>query len=501
MPGKIFVNYRRDDERAMAARIRDWLAAKFGDANVFMDVDNLLAGQRFDKELEEAFAQTDVFLAVIGPRWVELLAERQASAERDYVREEIAGALHRGVFVIPVLIERTPLPRADALPEDIRNLVLHQKHVVTHEQFGRDIAALVEAIRSRRKVLRAKAADRWFRVVDAAFVWGGAALVAALLLWAALAYLGAPVWTPDWEDLRAKLLAEVLEGRLASPKAKTEAEANKRGEDEAERQRLAMLKAEQDRKLAEEGSRRDAALSVKPGSGESFRDCDVCPEMVVVPGGTFIMGSPPFGVVVLESGHPQRNVTIAQPFAVGKFEVTFAEWDACVAASGCKHRPGDEGWERGRRPVINVSWHDTKEYVVWLSRKTGKTYRLLSEAEWEYTARAGTTTYQAFGDEIGRSQARYYASKTAEVGSFPANKFGLHDLHGNVREWVEDAWHPNYQGAPSDGSVWQGGNTTYRVLRGGCWYDSPVSIRSDSRGKSPPDSRNFGIGFRVARTS
>src|SRR5262245_34355530 len=135
MPGKIFVNYRRDDARDMAARVRDRLAMSFGGANLFMDVDNLLAGQRFDKELQKALGQTDVFLAVIGPRWVELLAERQVSGERDYVREEIAGALQRGVVVIPVLIERTPLPRADALPDDIRDLVLHQKHTVAHEQF------------------------------------------------------------------------------------------------------------------------------------------------------------------------------------------------------------------------------------------------------------------------------------------------------------------------------------------------------------------------------
>jgi hypothetical protein len=155
MPGKIFVNYRRDDARDMAARIRDRLAATFGDANVFMDVDDLMAGQRFDKELEKALAQTDVFLAVIGPRWLELLIERLDSGERDYVREEIAGALQRGIVVVPVLIERTLLPRTDTLPEDIRNLALHQSHEVAHARFGRDVADLVEAIRLWRKAARA----------------------------------------------------------------------------------------------------------------------------------------------------------------------------------------------------------------------------------------------------------------------------------------------------------------------------------------------------------
>ena len=157
MPGKIFVNYRRDDARDMAARIRDRLAATFGDAQRLHGRGQPAGRSAVREELEKALAETDVFLAVIGPRWLELLAERQASGERDYVREEIAGALQRGIVVIPVLIERTPLPRADALPDDIRDLVLHQKHVVTHEQFGRDVAALVEAIRFGRKAARAEA--------------------------------------------------------------------------------------------------------------------------------------------------------------------------------------------------------------------------------------------------------------------------------------------------------------------------------------------------------
>ena len=194
-------------------------------------------------------------------------------------------------------------------------------------------------------------------------------------------------------------------------------------------------------------------------------------------------------------------MTIARPFAVGKFEVTFAEWDACVAAGGCKHRPGDEGWGRGRRPVINVSWDNAKEYVAWLSRKTGKSYRLLSEAEWEYAARAGTTTKYAFGDTISTSQAKYGEGGTVEVGSFPANRFGLYDLHGNVWEWVEDAWHPDYQGAPTDGSVWTGGDTSLRVLRGGSWDGYfPGYLRSANRIRYHPDKRDVSIGFRVSRT-
>jgi formylglycine-generating enzyme required for sulfatase activity len=232
--------------------------------------------------------------------------------------------------------------------------------------------------------------------------------------------------------------------------------------------------------------------------GQVFRDCSdcpvvVCPVMVVVPAGEFVMGSTDF-----VHSQPPHKVTIQRPFAVGKFEVTFAEWDA----GDCNgYRPNDQGWGRGRRPVINVSWHDAKEYAEWLSRKTGKMYRLLSEAEWEYAARAGTATSYAFGDTITPSQAQYSpAGKTAEVGSFPANSFGLHDLHGNVSEWVEDPWHPSYQGTPDDGSVWLGGDTSERVSRGGSWVSLAGGLRPAIRGRSAPGTRTVTRGFRLART-
>jgi formylglycine-generating enzyme required for sulfatase activity len=268
---------------------------------------------------------------------------------------------------------------------------------------------------------------------------------------------------------------------------------------ELKKQQLALLKAKERKNRAEAELRRP---------GREFRDCpDVCPEMVVLPAGEFMMGSPPDEAGQDGTEGPQRKVTIAQPFAVGKFEVTFAEWDACVAADGCLFRPEDEGWGRGRRPVINVSWYDAKEYAAWLSRKAGKTYRLLSEAEWEFAVRAGTTTRYAFGDTITTRQAQYSEThlgapgKTVEVGLFPPNKFGLHDLHGNVAEWVEDAWHPNYHGAPTDGSVRAGGNTSQRVLRGGSWGNYGASyLRSARRDWFLAMHHSKLIGFRVSRT-
>lgn len=241
--------------------------------------------------------------------------------------------------------------------------------------------------------------------------------------------------------------------------------------------------------------------SLKPK--DSFKECQGCLEMVALPGGEFTMGSNDY-----DSEKPLHRVTIKAPFAVGKLEVTFAEWEACVAGGGCAGNPSpsDQGWGKGRRPVINVSWHDAKEYVAWLSRKAGKEYRLLSEAEWEYAARAGTTTRYAFGDTISKSQAQFSegswgsAGKTAEVGSFPANMFGLHDMHGNVWEWVEDNWHPDYQGAPLDGVVWHGGDVSLRVLRGGSWNSKPDGLRSAVRYSNQPTNRVINYGFRVART-
>jgi formylglycine-generating enzyme required for sulfatase activity len=232
--------------------------------------------------------------------------------------------------------------------------------------------------------------------------------------------------------------------------------------------------------------------------GARFRDFDEAPEMVVVPAGAFLMGSRD------DKGgndeRPQHKVTIARPFAVGRFAVTFDEWDAARGRGGVKHNPGDEGWGRGRRPVINVSWEDAQAYVVWLSHETGKNYRLLSEAEWEYCCRAGTPTEYSFDDNINKKQAQFNAKKTVETGSFPANAWGLRDMHGNAWEWCEDHWHPNYEGAPEDGSVWKGGDASSRVLRGGSWNNDPRDLRSANRIRNRPGYRDLNVGFRVART-
>ncbi len=245
-------------------------------------------------------------------------------------------------------------------------------------------------------------------------------------------------------------------------------------------------------------------------SGARFRDCAQCPEMVVIHPGTFIMGStqeertalgvPPL-FDIMEG--PRHRVVIRYPFAVGRFAVTFDEWDECVSAGGCGgYRPDDNGWGRGRRPVINVNWADAQAYVTWLSHRTHHTYRLLSEAEWEYAARGGTTGFYYFGRTISDTDANFGSQRgqTLAVGSFPPNPFGLYDMTGNSAQWVEDCHHDSYEGAPTDGSPWLTGPCLLRNVRGGGWSLSGWSVRSAQRIGDPPNSRNSHLGFRVART-
>jgi formylglycine-generating enzyme required for sulfatase activity len=308
--------------------------------------------------------------------------------------------------------------------------------------------------------------------------------------------------------IAAAMLALPTPGRARPPQPKPEA-------------RIAELKARTAALVASARAQLEAlspqqrlaappAIWRVPGALTAFKDCARCPQMVVIPAGEFTMGSPPSE----QGAETQHRVTIAAPFAVGKFEITFDEWGACVKDGGCDgYRPDDQRWGRGKRPVIDVSWEKAKAYVNWLSARTGKTYRLLSEAEWEYAARAGTTTTFYTGDSLSPRAANYDGSedgsgpsdvnrkKTMPVGSFPPNAFGLHDMHGNVIEWVEDCWHDDYTAAaPSDGSAWLEGHCEGRVMRGGSWEDSQTELRSAARLGEFKDQSSNSDGFRVARS-
>lgn len=274
-----------------------------------------------------------------------------------------------------------------------------------------------------------------------------------------------------------------------------------------------------------EALKRPGTSDPRPASPNQFDDCGGaawCPRMIRLPAGSFPMGSPDSEGDREGDEGPQRQVQL-RTFAAGKYEITFDQWDACVADGGCEgRRPGDGGFGRGLRPLINVSWHGAVAYVNWLSHRTGRNYRLLTEAEWEYAARAGSTSPWPWGQDpnggcrfanmadlsLVRDDRSYSASscndgigaKTAIVGTRAANAFGLYDLIGNVWEWTQDCYVNTYEGAPADGSAVSTGDCNNRVHRGGAWDTTPIKLRSAYRNWWDPSSRNHNLGFRVARS-
>ena len=256
-------------------------------------------------------------------------------------------------------------------------------------------------------------------------------------------------------------------------------------------------------------------LTLRPG--KTFRDCKDCPSMIVVPAGSFWQGSEDSEPLALKKEKPRRMITIAEPFAVGVFEITMQQWDLCVADGGCTTSPRDNGWGRGSRPVILVSWNDVQEYISWLSKKTGQSYRLPSESEWEYFARAGEESDWIDGDparaclfgniaghETGFRWQHDSCSdgavmETLPVGSFKSNSFGVHDVIGNVAEWTLDCMNLSYLDGPADGSAWSRGICSSRMTRGGSWFTGTKEIRLPARFNLKTGDRNDFTGFRVVR--
>ncbi len=268
------------------------------------------------------------------------------------------------------------------------------------------------------------------------------------------------------------------------------------------------------------GKLRETAEEVINGLPDfaAFQDLPDAPVMVIIPPGQFDMGSKDGEGNKTE--RPQHRVTFEHRLAIGRYPVTYGDYSAFAASTGHEGKgafikkgdefKGDEeadwrspGFEQTHRhPVVCVNWEDAKDYVAWLSAGTGMTYRLPSEAFWEFSCRAGSTTSYSFGETISDAQANFdsHVGQTSLVGSYPANNWGLCDMHGNVWEWVEDTFHGSYEGAPTDGSAWIGGTNSERVLRGGSWIDGPGDLRSAGRYGGNPGVRSDFVGFRVSRT-
>jgi formylglycine-generating enzyme required for sulfatase activity len=423
----IFISYRRDDSKWVSGLIHERLAAHFGSDAIFTDIDSIPLGVNFKKYIDEQVGKCDIFLAVIGEKWLSVTDDDgrpRLKQPGDFVRLEIESALKREIPVIPLLVDNIAMPPANQLPKSLRELALRNGTPIRSKPaFDADVGRLIRGIEK---------------------------------------HLGIQVKAEE----------------------------------------AVAVKAVEDAEVAEQ----------PPSAGGVFRDTlkdgTRGPEMVVVPAGNFLMGSPEDEPEREDNESPQHPATFAKPFAIGKYTVTFDEYDRFCESTG-RELPKDENWGRENRPVIHVSWEDAAAYASWLSLRRGKRYRLRTEAEWEYAARAGSETAYWWGDEVGQSRANYLgcgsqwdSKQSAPVGSFPANDFGVHDTAGNVWEWVQDCWHDSYTGAPSDGSAWEeadGGNCDWRVLRGGSWLNGPGSVRSALRNWGVSDSRDDYIGFRLAQ--
>ena len=374
----------------------------------------------------------------------------------------------------------------------------------------------------------------------------GAAVAVALLLGG-----GIGAWQGDWLGIEARKIAtlkqqqedeEKMQVALRAEEFRKQEELRKQRDEEEKRQQAQKEEDERKRQQAikEEAEKRQVALqraNLSVGtpteitlqktaptvgdvvSGETifFRECDICPVMAVVPSGSNLIGSPNDESGRSNNEGPQQPVTFRVPFAVGRSEVSFEEYIACINEGGCSPGlPNDYGWGYGKQPAIIISWNDARRYVEWLSKKTRAPYRLLSEAEWEYAARGCAQVCEStpfwFGSKISKARANYdwrYAylgspkadalRRTVPIDAAEANQFGLLHMHGNVSEWVEDCWQETLVGLPRDGAARTDGECSRRVVRGGSWSDEPKNLRAAARSWQVPEERRSQIGFRVAR--
>jgi formylglycine-generating enzyme required for sulfatase activity len=499
---KVFISYSRRDSSDFAEELVAGLAlAGFAP---FLDRHDIAAGEEWEARLGGLIREADTIVFVVS---LEAVRSRRCAWE---VETAIAAAKR----VLPVIFKTVP----DA---DIPQQLQRRQFVRFDTGLGinRPLAQLVDALRQdidwiREHTRLSENAARWkSRGEPESLLLRGDELAAAKS-WTDKRKTDAPAIT---DLVRAFLAASDQAEAAHLTKAKLAQRRVRYAQALAAFCLLALMAAVigwwNQTWLTERAYAIDNVFAL-PASQErtlkpkdTFKECTDCPQMVVVPAGSFVMGSPSNETGRKPSEGPQHTVTIAKAFAVSEFELTFANWDACAAHGNCNPHVSDGGFGRDEQPVINVMWDDAQQYVAWLSGITGKPYRLLSEAEYEYAARAGSTTTYPWGDQIGTGNAncincggQWNGKLPAPVGSFAANQFGLHDMIGNVWEWVADCVHETYSGAPQDGSAWTAGkNCDSRVARGGTWNVLPASVRSGSRLFITSSSVYFNLGFRVGR--
>ena len=478
---KIFINYRRDDSAAYAGRLYDRLASHFGRDHIFMDIDQIEPGEEFVEVIHEKLKAVQVAVVLIGKHWLEIAdatGQRRLDHPDDWVRLEIATLLERKIRVIPVLVGGAAVPKSPQLPECLAPLARRNAYEISDNRFHADVDKLIQVLEKAMGVqtpppppVRPGSPKLPFSAI-----FGAVAVV--------LAAFGLFHYSP-W-------IAQDTDTQLSQPEASEPKES-------VTKQSTVELPSE-----TSASSIKAPVIAEQPNETKFPFE----PEMVRIPTGKFLMGSPENEPGRDSDEGPQHEVTIAYDFEISKYEVTFDEYDA-FANDTERKLPSDSGWGRGKRPVINVKFADAQAYAKWLSNKTGKQYRLPSEAEWEYAARAGKPTVYWWGNDIGKNNAvcdgcgsQWDRKQTAPVGSFKPNAFGLYDTAGNVLEWTQDCGHGNYQNAPKDGSAWMdmnGGDCNLRVVRGGSWGNDPQDLRSATRYGYLTGDAGSSLGFRIAR--
>lgn len=605
---KIFISHRRKDKGYAARGINDALSRKFGKLNVYFDLDSILVGLDWRKQIDEMVAKCDVMIVVIGDDWLEVRESGRSrlADEDDLVHFEVSTALKRDIPVIPVLVGNASIPDKEKLPDALKPLHYRQAVEVRDDaNFNAHIEKLligIEVVAPDKddpnefepdapapsvKAPHAPQAwlqrSKWIKSLPVILAVGLAVIVVGLAWQPLMDWMSKDEVTssrdvpsnndhnviqkyaltinPEPTDAKIRFLStgqeyqpgvllvsgsyhvevsrpgyvtqtqwleieshdlnlnfvlkaeepepveESTEGQIPEPKSGTKyVESEKYVESGTTYVETPNIQSQELPDKQSTTSKSEQEKEPEFVAGQAFKDCDECPEMVVIPDGNFMMGGSG------QDEYPVHQVSVSS-FAMGRYEVTFHEYDA-FAHSTLKDLPDDDGRGRGERPVIHVSWEDAQAYVGWLSKQTGKRYRLPSEAEWEYSARAGTSTTHWWGKDIdqdgevwancGGCGSQWAGKMAAPVGRFPANPFGLYDTAGNVWEWVEDCWHEDYSGEnrPNDGSAWLEENNckhNNRVFRSGAWDVPPRAIRPAIRLWGGHRTTSGSLGFRVAQ--
>lgn len=483
---KIFISYRRDDSAAYAGRLYDRLVSHFGRGHVFMDIDQIEPGEVFDQVIKDKLAAVQVAVVLIGERWLDIAdasGQRRLDNPDDWVRLEIAALLERNIRVIPVLVGAATMPKPTQLPECMIPLTRrHALEITSHPRFHTDADKLIKALEKIVGALSLETPKIPEKPGKPGFL--GFSVIAGVIGIVLIAGGYLIVMPP--QSIPIQPVDPVIEQNGMAARAETHPTQEF---------------------IAKQPQEATPDPIVQPVT-EQLKVSVIEPEMVRIPPGKFLMGSS----VIFSGGNsdesPQRQVTIAYAFEISKYEITFNEYDAFAQATN-RELPDDNGWGRGKQPVIDVTFNDAQAYVQWLSQQTGKQYRLPTDAEWEYAARAGTQTAYWWGRRIGKNNAvciecgsQWDRNQTAPVGSFRPNAFGLYDTSGNVREWIQDCWYIYSQNPPNDGSAWLekgSGDCDLRVVRGGSWMSLPYNLRSAYRGRSSTDDAYPDLGFRIAR--